>query len=87
MTPETQNSSFSAILPASDGNCRPCPELLTEEELILYLRIPEVSKAKDFHNVVNNLKRMHNLPRIRLCGQPLYPREAIDEWIRSKTEK
>ena len=61
------------------------PELMTEEELIGFLRIPHVTKAKDHHNVVANLKRMHDLPRIHICGQPLYPREAIQEWIRNNT--
>ena len=61
------------------------PELMTEEELIGFLRIPHVTKAKDHHNVVANLKRMHDLPRIHICGQPLYPREAILEWIRNNT--
>jgi hypothetical protein len=58
---------------------------MTEGELIVYLRIPEVSKSKDYHNVVENLKRMHKLPRVHICGRPLYPREAIREWIRQKT--
>ena len=62
-------------------------ELMTEEELIDFLRIPEVSKAKNFSNVVENLKRMHDLPRIRICGRPLYPREAVLEWIRKHTEQ
>ncbi len=61
------------------------PDLMTTEELIQYLRIPEVSKAKNYHNVVDNLKRFHDLPRIHICGQPLYPREAIHEWIRKNT--
>lgn len=61
------------------------PKLMTENELIFYLRIPEVSMAKDYRNVVYNLKRIHNLPRVHICGKPLYPREAIDEWIRSRT--
>ena len=60
---------------------------MTESELIRYLRVPEVSKAKDYHNVVDNLKRFHDLPRIHICGQPLYPREAIQQWIRDKTSK
>ena len=60
-------------------------ELMTEVELISYLRIPEVSKSKDYHNVIENLKRMHDLPRIYVCGKPLYPREAIREWIKKKT--
>ena len=61
------------------------PDLLTEAELIEFLRIPQVSKAKDYHNAVDNLKRMHDLPRIHICGQPLYPREAIQEWVRTNT--
>ena len=59
--------------------------LMTERELVEFLRIPEVSKAKNYHNVVDNLKRFRNLSRIHICGQPLYPREAIMEWIRAKT--
>ena len=65
---------------------RPKSDLMTEDELVVYLRIPEVSKSKDYHNVVENLKRMHQLPRIRICGKPLYPREAIKEWIKGRTK-
>jgi hypothetical protein len=56
------------------------PEIMTEEELIQYLRIPEISNSKNYHNVVENLKRMHDLPRIHICGKALYPRNAITEW-------
>lgn len=61
------------------------PELMTESELIEFLRIPEISTSKDFRNVIENLKRMHDLPRIHICGKPLYPQSAIREWIRNKT--
>ena len=30
----------------------PFPDLLTEQELVTFLRIPEVSKANDYSNVV-----------------------------------
>ena len=73
------------VLPDGNGGFTPCPELLTEEELILFLRIPKISKSQDYHNVIENLKRMHDLPRIHICGKLLYPREAVKEWIRSKT--
>ena len=63
------------------------PELMIESELIEYLRIPAVSKSKDHHNVVVNLKRMHGLPRIHLCGQPLYPLAAVRAWVREKLAK
>ena len=61
------------------------PKTLTEEELIIFLRIPYVSNSKNYHNAIENLKRMHDLPRIHICGKPLYPVEEIKEWIRKKT--
>ncbi len=61
------------------------PDLLTENELISFLRIPEVSNAADYHNVIENLKRMHDLPRVHICGKPLYPIEAVRKWIKEKT--
>ncbi len=56
-------------------------EIMTEEELIQYLRIPEISNAKDYSNVIYNLKRMRNLPRVHICNKPLYPKQAIDKWL------
>ena len=70
---------------AMQESSKPASELMTEDELIAYLRIPEVSKSKDYHNVIENLKRMHQLPRIHICGRPLYPRGAIKEWVKGKT--
>ena len=61
------------------------PDLMTEQEVIEYLRISEVSKSKDFHNVISHLIRMRDLPRIHLCRKPLYPLEAIRGWIRKET--
>jgi hypothetical protein len=78
---EKQNCTVNVVLP--DG--RPCPELMTEEELIEFLRIPHISASKDYHNVIENLKRMHDLPRIHICGKPLYPVRAILRWIDGKT--
>ena len=69
----------------TENNSKLYPDLLTEEELIEFLRIPEVSKAKDYSNVIDNLKRMHDLPCIHICRQPLYPTEAIRKWIKEKT--
>jgi len=65
---------------------RDFPDLMTEEELIDFLRIPEVSKAKDFHCVVENLKRMRDLPRIRISNKPLYLKEAVISWIQKNLE-
>lgn len=60
------------------------PHLMTEEELVIFLRIPVVSKAANYRHVIEHLKRMRNLPCIYLCRQPLYPRQKILEWIQEQ---
>ena len=65
----------------------PIPDLMTEEELVDYLRIPQISRAKDYHNVIENLKRMHDLPRVHISGKPLYPLKAVRDWIDKKTKE
>ena len=81
----TQPSATGLALPDGNGGSTPCPELMTEEELIQFLRIPEVSKAKNYHFVIENLKRMRDLPRVHICGKPLYPVQAIRDWIKEQT--
>ena len=85
----SQNFSFtvSSVLPDGNSGFTPCPELLTEDELIRLLRVPEISKAKDYHNVIAHLKRFHDLPCIHICRQPLYPAAAVAEWVKKRTEK
>ena len=63
------------------------PELMTEDELIQFLRIPIISKAGNYRNVIYNLKRMHDLPCIHVCKQPLYPLNAIRRWIDEKASR
>jgi len=48
-------------------------DLLMVEELNKYLCIPEVDNAQSYHNVVEHLKQMRNLPRIHICNKTLYP--------------
>ena len=70
--------------PNSNNNSESFRELMTQDELIEFLRIPEISKAADHNNVIANLKRMHGLPCIHISRQPLYPRDAIRKWIEDK---
>lgn len=77
--------AVGTVLPDGKGGFTACPELLTEDEVIRFLRIPEISAAKNHSNTIDNLKRMHGLPRIHICGKVLYPKDAIKEWIKRKT--
>jgi hypothetical protein len=61
------------------------PELLTEEELIAFLRIPQISDSRNYHNVIEHLKRFRNLPKIRICSKTLYPKKAVLRWIEKET--
>jgi len=79
------------VLSTKTMEASPCPsyfpDLMTEEQLIHFLQIPEVSTAKDFHNVVKNLIRMRNLPRIQIGRKLLFPKKAVLEWIEENTIK
>ena len=83
MSSTQQISRLTAILPRSDGEFEPCPTVMTEEELIRFLRIPEISNARSHRNVVENLKRTRGLPRIHLCGKAVYLTDTIKAWLES----
>jgi len=61
-------------------------ELMTEAEVIHFLRIPEISNSKDYHNVIEHLKKFRGLPRVHICRKALYPKRAILEWLEKETD-
>ena len=61
-------------------------ELMTESELIQFLRVPEISDSKDYHNVIEHLKKFRGLPRIHICRKALYSKRAILEWLEKETD-
>lgn len=61
-------------------------ELMIESELIQFLRIPEISNSKDYHNVIEHLKRFRGLPRIHICRKALYPKKAILDWVEKEID-
>jgi hypothetical protein len=63
------------------------PELMTETELTHFLRIPDVSGDANPHNVIENLKRFHQLPCIHISKEPLYPLTAVRRWVEGKLVK
>jgi len=77
--------AITTAMPDGNVGFTAWPELLTEHELALFLRIAEVSKSRDHHNVIEHLKRYRDLPRIRICNRVLYPTQAIRRWIEKET--
>ena len=61
-------------------------ELMTESEVIQFLRIPEISNSKNYHNVIEHLKRIRGLPRIHICRKALYPKKAILDWVEKEID-
>ncbi len=61
------------------------PDLLTEDELIEFLRIPKVSNSKNYRNVVEHLKKFRGLPRVHICRKTLFPKKAVMEWMEKET--
>ena len=59
-------------------------EVMTEEELIDFLKIEQISSSRNPHNVIENLKRVHGLPRVPLCGKNVYLKEAVIVWLKSR---
>ncbi len=76
--------TLAAVLPEPNGGFGPCPIVMTEEDLIRFLRIPEVSSAADYHHVIENLKRRHGLPRIHLCGKAVYLADSVRQWLQQR---
>ena len=70
-----------SILPGPDGAFSVCPTVMTEDELIRFLRIPEISNAGNRRHVIENLKRKHGLPRIHLCGKTVYLTDSVRHWL------
>ncbi len=53
------SNTFTPSVAQPDG--AKVQELMTEDELLVFLRIPLVSKANNYNNVIENLKRMHKM--------------------------
>ena len=87
MNSTLQNSELPAVLPSTDGTFFPCPTVMTEDELIRFLRIPEISSAKNYRHVIENLKRAHGLPRIHLCGKTVYLTDSVRQWLQQNVTR
>ena len=82
----SMNTNNSENISYYDYFSKGIPDLLTEEELAIFLRIPQTSTANDYHNVVKNLIRFRDLPRIQIGKKLLFPKKMILDWIEQQNK-
>ena len=77
--------SFSGPpLPSMSGDYEPCPELLTEEQAIRFLRIDQTS-TKNPSNTLRYYREKGRLKATRIGNKLFYSRTALIEFIHQQT--
>jgi len=74
------------VLPDGNGSFTPCPELLTEEEAIRYLRL-DVDGPKNPKGTLKYYRDKGILKGVRVGKNLRYPRKELDDMIDKLLEK
>lgn len=74
-------TTSDAVVPLTIRMTNSYPDIMTEAELIEYLRIPCVSKSKNYKNVVDNLVAKWGLPCIHISLKRLFPLALVRQWV------
>ena len=70
----------AAIIPDGYGNFIPCPELLTEDEAIRYLRL-DINGPKNPRNTLKYYRDQGVLKAVHIGRNLRYPRKELDNMI------
>ena len=84
---DDENIMFAtpAVLPDGNGGFAPCPELLTEDEAIRYLRLDIDGPTKP-ENTLRYYREKKKLKGTRIGKRVLYTRKALDEFLEKMTK-
>jgi len=77
--------STPAVLPDGNGGFTPCPELLTEDEAIRYLRLDINGPAKP-ENTLRYYREHKKLKATKISRKLLYSRKSLDEFMDRMSE-
>ena len=83
---EPQSFYVPAILPDGNGGFMPCPELLTENEAIRYLRL-DINGPQNPAGTLKYYRDQGILKAVRIGRNLRYPRRAIDGMVEKLLEK
>jgi len=76
----------AAIVPDGYGSFMPCPELLTEDEAIRYLRL-DVNGPKNPRNTLKYYRDQGALRAVHIGRNLRYPRKELDNMIEKLLSK
>jgi len=74
-----------AVLPDGNGGWSPCPELLTEEEAVRYLRLDTLN-TKEPRLTLRHYRQQRKLKATKIGKRLLYSRKALDDFIEEMTD-
>ena len=74
-----------AVLPDGNGGFTPCPELLTEEEVIRYLRL-DSGEAKNPAGTLKRYRDKGQLIAIQVGRRNRYRRQDLDDFLVRKSK-
>lgn len=74
-----------AVLPDGDSGWTPCPELLTAEEAVRYLRLDTIGHKNPEHTL-KYYRECRKLKSTRIGKKLFYSRKALDEFIEEMTD-
>lgn len=74
-----------AVLPDGNGGSIPCPELLTENEAIRYLRL-DIESSADPHRTMKYYRDSGELVAIKVGKKKRYRRIDLDSFLANKSE-
>lgn len=84
MVSNQHNLVASAVLPDGNGGFTLCPELLTEQEAIRYLRLDINGPAKP-ENTLRYYREQKKLKATKIGKKLLYSRKSLNEFMERMT--
>ena len=83
---QVKSCTFATVLPDGNGGFTPCPEILTEQEVIRYLRL-DMNGPQNPSGTLKFYRHKGFLRGIRIGRNLRYPRQELDRMIEKMLEK
>ena len=90
MLPKEEKTTYTfivaAVLPDGNGGSTPCPELLTEDEVIRYLRL-DTDDSTDPKKTLKYYRDRGQLIAIKVGRRNRYRRQDLEKFLTEKSKE